>query len=58
VRPELRLVVMSATLDAAPVARFLDGCPVARSQGKLYDLRIEYTPHSPAPQASFLECCS
>ena len=48
-RPELRLVVMSATLDAAPVARFLDGCRVVRSQGKLYDLRIEYTPHSAAP---------
>jgi ATP-dependent helicase HrpB len=48
-RPELRLVVMSATFDAAPVAKFLDGCPVVRSQGKLYDLRIEYTPHSAAP---------
>jgi ATP-dependent helicase HrpB len=48
-RPELRLVVMSATLDAAPVAKFLDGCPVIRSQGKLYDLRIDHTPHSAAP---------
>jgi len=48
-RPELRLVVMSATLDAAPVAKFLDGCPVVRSQGKLYDLRIDHTPHSAAP---------
>ena len=27
-RPELRLVVMSATLDAGPVSRFLDACPV------------------------------
>jgi ATP-dependent helicase HrpB len=49
VRPELRLIVMSATLDAAPVAKFLDGCCVVRSEGKLYDLRIEYTPHSAAP---------
>jgi ATP-dependent RNA helicase HrpB len=48
-RPELRLVVMSATLDAAPVAKFLDGCPVVRSQGKLYHLRIDHTPHSAAP---------
>jgi len=48
VRPGLRLVVMSATLDAAPVARFLEGC-VVRSEGKQYDLRIEYTPHSAAP---------
>jgi ATP-dependent helicase HrpB len=49
VRPELRLVVMSATLDAAPVARFLDDCRVVRSEGKRYDLRVEYTPHSAAP---------
>ncbi|HTD44231.1 MAG TPA: ATP-dependent helicase HrpB [Bryobacteraceae bacterium] len=49
VRPELRLVVMSATLDAAPVARFLDDSAVVRAQGKLHDLRIEYTPHSAAP---------
>jgi ATP-dependent helicase HrpB len=48
-RPELRLVVMSATLDTAPMARFLDGCGVVRSQGKLYDLLIEHTPHSAAP---------
>jgi ATP-dependent helicase HrpB len=47
-RPDLRLVVMSATLDAGPVAAYLGGCPVLRSQGKLYDLSIEYTPHSAA----------
>jgi ATP-dependent RNA helicase HrpB len=44
----IRLVVMSATLDAAPVAKYLGGCPVLRSEGKLYELTIEYTPHSPA----------
>jgi ATP-dependent helicase HrpB len=47
-RPDLRMIVMSATLDAAPVARYLGDCPVLRSEGKLYDLAIEYTPHSPA----------
>lgn len=45
-RPDLRIVVMSATLDGAPVARYLSGCPVLRSEGKLYPLGIEYTPHS------------
>ena len=44
-----QLIVMSATLDAAPVARFLGNCPVLRSEGKLFELSIEYTPHSPAP---------
>jgi ATP-dependent helicase HrpB len=48
-RPKLQLVVMSATLDAAPVAEYLGGCSVLRSEGKLYELAVEYTPHSPAP---------
>ncbi len=48
-RPELLLVVMSATLNAAPISRFLDDCPVLRSEGKLYHLSVEYTPHSAAP---------
>ena len=45
-RPELRLVVMSATLDGARVAEFLGGCPVLRSEGRLYPLEVEHTPHS------------
>src|SRR5271154_2392468 len=42
-RPDLKLIVMSATLDAGPIARFLNGCPVLRSEGKLHNLAIEYT---------------
>lgn len=48
-RPDLRLVAMSATLDAAPVAKHLGGCPVARSEGRRFELDIRYTPHSAAP---------
>ena len=48
-RPDLRLLVMSATLDAAPVAQYLGGARVIRSEGRQYPLEIEYTPHSPAP---------
>ena len=48
-RLDLRVVVMSATLDTGPVARYLGDCPILRSEGKLHDLRIEYTPHSAAP---------
>ncbi len=48
-RRNLKLIVMSATLDAGPIAKYLGNCPVLRSEGKLYDLAIEYTPHSPAP---------
>src|SRR5665213_1644288 len=47
-RKELLLVVMSATLNAGPISRFLDDCPVLRSEGKLYHLSVEYTPHSAA----------
>jgi ATP-dependent RNA helicase HrpB len=48
-RPDLRLIVMSATLAAGPIAEYLGGCPILRSEGKLYELAMEYTPHSPAP---------
>ncbi|MBX9601179.1 MAG: ATP-dependent helicase HrpB [Bryobacteraceae bacterium] len=47
-RPDLKLVVMSATLEAGPVAAFLNA-PVIRSEGRLFDLSMEYTPHSAAP---------
>ncbi len=47
-RLDVRVLVMSATLDAAPIAKFLVNCPVLRSEGKLFDLKIEYTPHSAA----------
>jgi ATP-dependent helicase HrpB len=48
-RPDLRLVVMSATLDAAPIARYLDDCPVFTQEVRAHPLEIEYTPTSAAP---------
>jgi len=48
-RPDLRLVVMSATLDSAPVRQFLDDCPGLKSEGRLFELKIEWTPYSAAP---------
>src|ERR1017187_2663995 len=53
-RPDLKIVVMSATLDAAPIAQYLAGegsavLPVLRSAGRQHPLEIEYTPHSAAP---------
>lgn len=50
-RPDLRLVAMSATLDAGPVAEFL-GAQVVRSEGKRFDVAIE---HLPAPDDRKLE---
>lgn len=48
-RPDLRLIVMSATLDAAPVARNLGDCPVLRSEGRLFDISMQHSPYSPQP---------
>jgi len=48
-RSDLKLIVMSATLDAEPVARFLGGCPVIHSKGRAFPLTVEHLPYSPAP---------
>ncbi|MDQ3256652.1 MAG: ATP-dependent helicase HrpB, partial [Acidobacteriota bacterium] len=55
-RPDMRIIAMSATLDAAPVARFLGDCPVLRSQGRLFDVEIEHLARSDeTPLASQVE---
>jgi ATP-dependent helicase HrpB len=41
-RPDLRLVVMSATLESEPVREFLGGCPGIRSEGRAFPVAIEY----------------
>jgi ATP-dependent helicase HrpB len=41
-RDDLRIVVMSATLDVEPVAAFLDDAPVIRVPGALHPLTVEY----------------
>jgi ATP-dependent helicase HrpB len=41
-RPELRLVVMSATLDPQPIADFIGGRPIV-SEGRAYPVTIHYT---------------
>jgi ATP-dependent helicase HrpB len=48
-RPDLSIVVMSATLDAAPIAAYLDSCPILRSEGRLFDLAIAHQPYSALP---------
>jgi ATP-dependent helicase HrpB len=40
-RPDLKLVAMSATLDAGPVARYL-AAPVLRSEGRSFPVEIEH----------------
>jgi ATP-dependent helicase HrpB len=51
-RPELRIVVMSATLDATRVRGFLGGCPVVRVEGRTHPLETEYMPGVPIDEAA------
>lgn len=44
-RPDLKIVVMSATLDAEPVSKFLSNCPVVKSTGRNYPVEIKYLTH-------------
>ena len=45
-RPDLKLCVMSATLDADPIVRYLDDCPRLRSSGRRFDVAIEHAPQA------------
>lgn len=46
-RPDLRIVVMSATLDAARVAALLGDAPVIVSEGRMFPVRCVYRPRDP-----------
>lgn len=46
-RGDLRLLVMSATLDGAPVARLLGDAPVVSSEGRAYPVETHHRPHRP-----------
>jgi ATP-dependent helicase HrpB len=43
-RPELRLLVMSATLDGVAVAGLLGDAPVIASEGRTYPIEVRYVP--------------
>jgi len=47
-RPELRLLVMSATLAAAPVAALLGGAPIVESRGRMFPIATRYLGRDPA----------
>lgn len=48
-RPDLRLLIMSATLDGAKVAALLGGAPIVTSRGRSYPVAIRYL-ERPAPE--------
>ncbi len=46
-REDLRVVVMSATLDTAPLAKLLDDAPVLSSEGRSHPVAVRYRPIRP-----------
>lgn len=46
-RDDLRLVVMSATLDGDPIARLMGDCPVITSEGRAYPVETKYLAPKP-----------
>ena len=52
-RADLRLVVMSATLDAEPVARLMGDAPVVTSAGRAYPVETRWLPRPVDPSLRF-----
>jgi ATP-dependent helicase HrpB len=46
-RPDLKLLVMSATLAAEPVRRYLDPCGMVASEGRTFPVSIQYIEDRP-----------
>jgi len=44
VRPELQVIVMSATVDPSAVSAYLGGCPVVDSAGRAFPVDVKYRP--------------
>lgn len=54
-RPELKIVVMSATLAPEPIAAYLGDCPIVESAGRTFPVDIRYLRHArsePIPVAA------
>ena len=50
-RSDLRILVMSATLETAPISAFLKNCPVIDVPGTLHPLSVAYAPGKTVAQA-------
>lgn len=46
-REDLRLVVMSATLDVEPIAHLLDDVPIISAHGRSFEVSTQYVPRRP-----------
>ncbi|WP_129126901.1 ATP-dependent helicase HrpB [Geomonas oryzae] len=55
-REDLRLLVMSATLDAEPVAKLLGGAPLVTSEGRQFPVDVRYLTSEPATRLAETAC--
>ena len=46
-RQDLKIVVMSATLDIEQVKQFMGGCPLVQAEGRAFPVEIRYQPPKP-----------
>lgn len=51
-RPDMKLVVMSATLDAGKFQEYFDDAPIMKVPGRMYPVEIFYTPE---PEPDYLQ---
>lgn len=51
-RGDLKLLVMSATLDGAPVAKLLGDAPIVTSAGRSFPVDVRYLPREPQGNAA------
>jgi ATP-dependent helicase HrpB len=52
-RNDLKVLVMSATIDAEPVAAMLDNAPVVRSEGRAFPVETRWLARAPADSQRF-----
>ncbi len=51
-RPDLRVIITSATIDPERFSRYFDGAPVIEVSGRSYPVEIRYRPYGPDAQDS------
>ncbi len=54
-RPDLRILIMSATLDAEAAARLLGGAPVIHAEGRSFPVEVRYLSSAPRDTLVALE---
>ena len=57
-RPDLKVVVMSATIDEERFATFFGGAPILRVQGRLFPVEVNYANDTPYNLSKMVTACA